>query len=302
MVHCYTLLFVTPELKRSAVPDSDGNLGRRFPHRGIIVPRSVKIHVGHLVPEYHSDHRSLSKRIELSAATLTHFESLDSDEQIRRFAEKWGMLSLCPRHQFQPRQHGCEPTLNSGAFVSDFYGGIVGSFRVDSELVDAWRFHIGRLKAVVEVAAHLHENKKPNPKMFVTAVSSPPKESVKAIHESILKQASECSLSEMRRLLAATVNETLRDCGVSPQLLWNDGEDPKLVISGSIQSLLGALTFQALLAICLQDDVVVCDGCGNVYQPTERRPKRGTHHYCKRCKVAGIDARDRQRRHRQTKE
>ncbi|SRR5258708_1692654 len=262
--------------------DELGNIGRRFPQRGLLVPTTVEVKDGQLVPDY--DYRKLLSKTAISPATLTKFLGLNTDKQIQRFAEKWGMLGLCSQHPHEPKEHGCAPLVDPDVITIFDYFGVTGAIPEGPEPLEAWRFHIARSNAALTAAAALQMGRGADDWLDAATFAG------KAYLATL-------PVSDKRRLLASAINKTLRLCGVVPEMIWAD-ERPTLVIAGPLQTLLGVLTFQLLLAICRQDAVVLCDGCRDACKPNERRLKVGGYHYCTRCKADGTYAKHRKQRSR----
>jgi hypothetical protein len=86
---------------------------------------------------------------------------------------------------------------------------------------------------------------------------------------------------------------------IRPRLRWGkEANQPEFDLSAST---FGQLVLQLALATTASHGMATCSGCGQIYPRRERQPQRGRRNYCPACKSRGIDARDRQRRSRNSR-
>lgn len=90
---------------------------------------------------------------------------------------------------------------------------------------------------------------------------------------------------ERRAVLVAAVNQLLDEGGVRPSLDW-PGDGPKTV-SLTTDFLMGAIARHVFLTVTRQRGVALCDGCGEIFVPERRKPKRGQHTWCRKCGKEG---------------
>lgn len=83
------------------------------------------------------------------------------------------------------------------------------------------------------------------------------------------------------RQLANFVNIWLDYGALSPRLDWTE-DGPKKVLF-PINSLYGAIARHLFLLICGDTGIALCAGCGDIFVPPNRKPKRGQNSWCPGC-------------------
>ena len=86
-------------------------------------------------------------------------------------------------------------------------------------------------------------------------------------------------------MLAASVNRLLDLGGVRLRFHWPDEGAKTLALR--VDSLMGAIARHVFETLSEQRGVVLCDGCGKIFVPERRRPKRGQHAWCRDCGKEG---------------
>lgn len=84
-----------------------------------------------------------------------------------------------------------------------------------------------------------------------------------------------------RALVCQTVNRWLDYGDVRPRLDWDRERSNHVALS--VSSLLGALARHIFLTVTGDVGVAMCDGCGRIFTPEKRKPKRGQFTWCYDC-------------------
>jgi hypothetical protein len=232
----------------------------------ILVPGVVSFSAGRLRYE-----RSRGQRKSPTPRILDGFLRLAdaTDEQITKFAKRWGPLYLCEHglpashnpeydeHTFFPTPR-CEP--------EDFTG------RAGSESLDAWRVLSRKANAIVHLAQALGAAKRGASKDWQTLIPS-------------LRDDASYEPPAPALLLALLANRWVRDAQI--HLLVKIRQGVPVLRYGSDDifgygALFGALGIQLLLRITGPQAEVPCSACGAPYKPS-RRPAASKANYCPKC-------------------
>jgi len=199
-----------------------------------------------------------------TAGLLDEFGALAeaSDDAILRFAQRWGLLSLC-EHELpdthNPGRYGCRPS--------------------ERESLAVWRHFSRAAGAIVSIAAALHQGEDPRPQDWA------------AVYERSGQDAPwwDSGADFDAHPLSLVVNEWLVLGDVRPALRWRAGSDPEIFLQpGSGTSLFGAIARELAFVVSRVDGLAVCSGCGAGFVP-KRRPAAGRRSWCPACKGAGKD-------------
>ncbi|MEK6206941.1 MAG: hypothetical protein AABM32_04805 [Chloroflexota bacterium] len=158
-----------------------------------------------------------------------------------------------------------------------------------AEPVERWLHFARQTRAILSIAAALHQGKQPNVKDWATALEDiKPAEARVA---SASKYAKDADWS--RYALGAFVDQRLLLAGARPAFRW-----PNLATQPTLELQLGtfgALSMQLAIAITKTHDLVLCSGCGQAYTREKRKAQSGRRNYCPTCHERGIPERDRKR-------
>jgi hypothetical protein len=255
-----------------------------------------------------------------SPEMLVQFAQLGdaSLEQIRDFASKWGVLSICRKHWLPScHSYGCGPTR------------VAGRLYVYSEPTIPWRHFARQAQALIRNAAAVREGRTPDRddvetageridnvrkgKTFVKVWKLPPEER-RPYQEQMLKELDAMTrlwdddsrtdfwrmfmktlteppdVAQKRRgdrnLLSARVNTWLGLGNVKPQMKW-DEHGPQIELAaggGYADGLFGHLAIQLMLAASGSAGFVICSACSEPYV-AKRMPTEGRLHFCQRCGI-----------------
>ena len=296
----------TEDFELSDQFDEEGNLGSPAATDLLVVPAQIELdpdrdwlhwEVAPNQLRYASPPRNLLwDFIKLSDA---------SPERIRAFARNWGVLELCDTHSLpadHPRRSAFSSDSKSKCRINHW---LEGEKELAREPLSAWRRFAGEAKAMLNVAAALHEGEKGKRKDWEQVVWSLQLDSrVPAFKENLWWNL---SVEEQKSWLAGQVTWWLRMGEVRPTLRWGrHSDDSDLGISIAFFShggLFGELAVQLMLAIGKSKGLAICSNCAAPYLPT-RRPRADRRRYCQNCgpKAAPRDAsRDRYERIRAKK-
>ena len=210
-------------------------------------------------------HKTFSRFVDLRNA---------SDEDVLRFARRWGVLDLCKAHHL-PRVHaystgGCAPLRKEGEPVSEWRNFANVAFALlgisqglnEGELgkLEFWQLLIADDRLIRMTYDRLSgEPWKPSRKEFEEA-----------------KQ-------QEKSMVSRVVNKWLQLGDVRPNMAWESVEPTIKLGPGS---LFGALAVH-LLELSGRYLIADCTGCRTFYHPT-MRPKSGQDRYCQTCRDADV--------------
>lgn len=194
------------------------------------------------------------------------------DEDVVRFAQRWGLLGLC-RHGLpsahtmrgEPRPHRCTRRIRDGLAY---------------EPLAAWREHSQQARAILNLAAALHEERVWLPSDWAAL-------GIDNWH-----------VGWLHTNLSAVLNGWLDVGAVVPRFTWLDAQRPRLgtpriLLDGD--GLMGGVAALLLLAVAKSEEVIPCSepGCTSLAGPF----RRGATPYCS-IHIVGARDRDRQERFR----
>lgn len=210
-------------------------------------------------------------------------------EAILFFARKWGVLGIC-KHS-RPASHNpelinrpksrppCEPLRMSG----DLYG----------EPLEMWRRYSRQARAILKIAARLHQDRRGSDKDWDTVYESEPS-------DQRVDHMGEIGVDRM--MLTFVINQWLELGNVRPRFRWFEN---KISVAYDC-TLFSIIAMQLMLVISRTKGIGVCSSCGEPFIPQKRRPKVDQRNYCRdpecgrtaACRDAKRDQRQRQRARR----
>ncbi len=250
--------------------------------------------------------RKAATRVSSPPDLLLKFAELAdaSPQAICDFARAWGVLCLC-RHGL-PATHSLLPgdwlyfslaspktdddlaKLRQGrAEFDDGYcrplgigHGVSLFYDEGCEYICDWRFFSRMARALLNVITKLNQDELGSQNDW------------KAILErATINWDYPQSVAEQRMECTHVVNAWVRLATLRPQLFYEG--DPKLKEGYSVQlvgenyAAIGSPLFACLasqmMSVLLGRGIALCSGCGKIYSPRRRKPKRGQNNYCPDC-------------------
>lgn len=244
----------------------------RFPSTGWVIPAHVELEGKYLRASAHLSANAL--RVFPDRTLLSRFVGLGQapDEDVVRFAQRWGLLDLC-RHGLAsahtmrggPRPHHCSRRIRDGLAY---------------EPLTAWREHSQQARAILNLAAALHSGGPGRPRDWAEV------------------GIDNWRVGWLQTNLSAVLTGWLYAGGVVPRFTWLNPQQsrlgiPRIVLDGD--GLMGGVAALLLLAVARSEEVVPCSepGCTSLAGPA----RRGAKPYCSLHRGPARD-RDRQERFR----
>jgi hypothetical protein len=240
--------------------------------------------------------RGSSQGREVSRDMIDAFIKLDSNESIRRFAQKWGFL-------------GVRPDANSLTVeVAEAYA-IEGS-----EPLWVWRYYVARARALLNLVVALKKDKLGDiddwgklgwqwncrtVEQFKQIRDAPRPYEIGSLHFPILDRAGRAIIQDLdfyRDTIAEEINAWLersksaRLCSQSDFVMqWKGKKEGWALEINYDGNLFAAIAMQLALIVADAEMLFSCTGCGNPYiRPrSKRRPKPGWGNYCDACSKSG---------------
>lgn len=203
---------------------------------------------------------ALERFLELGAA---------SDEAVFQFARRNGVLAMCA-HDL-PCTHNRPAAIQPG----DEYGCMPVGWPYDCrESVRLWKGLAETFRAMVNLAAWLHDGRKTTPEQWgrfeMEPLHGPPQW--------------EMSPAEAFRRITDWLNHWLRICEVTPSISCLPGQC-EIMITGGFSGLAGFLAVQLAAAIARTKGQAICSECGMGYLP-KRKPNPNRLRFCNQHKKA----------------
>ncbi len=198
-----------------------------------------------------------------------------TDEAIRRFAARWGVLTLC--EHLLPHTHPPLRTDPRGSQFCERLPTVAGDAFTGSEPVELWRIYAAWASTVLAAAAGWHSNR-----AFSVAPTSPGLDDrgIIAFGEAARGDAAAARVDR-------AVNLWLQLGGVRP---WSSiSQDPAVRLGGV--SLFGALAVELMLVVSRTEGIAFCSACGSPFLPA-RRPAANRRTYCEDCRKEGASRND----------
>ena len=279
---------------------SDGRIGRVVETGEWLVPSDVRLdddHHLHYGPARSIDGPFLAEGETRTAnrSLLESFTRLRSDSdgsRVLAFAQKFGVLELCSRHDL-PMSHW---PARLRRFAGDEgrcrpVGGPLAEEAQWREPIRRWRELADEADAILRIGYQV-ASPRPRPAPFelwervdtstwlsfdlVRGGTSP----VTQTEIMPINGGAKAAVGAQRRLLALIISGWLRVGDVRLSMSW-EGQQPSLPQGG--HSLFGAVAMQMAVAVTGRDALAVCSHCGLRYSP-KRQPDPDKPHYCPACK------------------
>jgi hypothetical protein len=230
-----------------------------------------------------------------------------SKEQIRAYAERWGVLQICkhgysrshnsatwPRSwlhlsrwaryvpeswcqplRFQCGINQCGKKTPANKPLLPLYGE-KGCLSMDFyeegwEPIERWRYFSSQARAILKIAANVNQD--------LVAMPDDWELVYQAYKNELDPRLDRQNIDDNRRLISFALNDWLQLGDVRPQFVWKD-EMPKLEIGGP--TLFSHLAVQLTLVASRTQAIVFCSHCGNQYRPS-KRPNRNRRNFCDKC-------------------
>lgn len=305
----------------AGITDIHGSVDRPADIEVVRVPTEIDLDGDRLVWTWSQD---AYRTVRPDDRMLTQFVKLDdaSDEQILRYARRWGVLEIC-RHNV-PRTHKpLGPSLTDAPDPVEWCESLGWPKDARWEPLEAWRHFAGQARALLNIVAQLRAGKPARYEDWnavaqgartyhgrVAGIEAelrevtigreyawdgsnlPPRK--RRIREERIKRDKPLN-GEWARV-TGLVNDWMDLGNIRPRLYTEDGR--VAVRLGGGETLFGALAVQLALAISRTDGLAICSACGAPYLPV-RRPSLNRRHYCPDCSKWGAwrdAARDYRRR------
>ena len=197
---------------------------------------------------------------------LDTFIRIKSDEGVRRFAERFGVLLLCEEHGLPSGHVTQEPTPE--LLLGGCWPRLADDDQFRLEPLEGWHRLVAEARTMVSIGASLHRGTVPAPERWDILGELP-----------WVGLWTGGSLASAKRRLSIYVNRWLEMAGAELAFLWSEGE-PELELGGNTFQLLSLQLAQTLS----RSTFSVCDGCHEPYQRRGRRAPRGRNNYCPDCR------------------
>jgi hypothetical protein len=255
------------------------------------VPRNIELEDDRLVWKFEA---GTERRVAPKPQMLDDFVQLGDQPPavILRYARRWGLLHLCKHGlpaSHNPERGPLDPTWMgdegnySVAWCQELHLRTAPTgYAYFYEDVEAWRQYARRARAVLAIAAALHQGKCGQDEDWQMAVTPMWKATQKGAR----------NLFSERLVLSTIVNMWVQYGDVTFKIDWWRQFQPNVLIGGHHRALtlFGALASQLLFAVCRSEGLTLCSNCGAPYTAS-RRPRTGRH-YCDECRETGAPVRD----------
>lgn len=234
-----------------------------------------------------------------SKGMLEEFVALaDADEnKYLEYACRWGVLDLCKdHHTVTNHNYNCEPIVPYRMAVFGTTDKPAKEHRKkllsEGEPISAWRDYARFAKALLNIAARLHEGELGSDEDWET-LHFDEAGFLGWNHAERRKDKDFPDLHSYEKSLVVDGVNTywLGSGGVQPRIYWKASrptitfECPK-----PYGKMFANLAILLMMAISQLDSVAICSACGQSYKP-QRRPKSSQRRYCPNCKkIAWRDA------------
>jgi len=260
-----------------------------LPPRGRRRPRALRLDGDRLV--YRPGTAAAGEAIDYTGA-LGAFLRIKDTDGVREFAQRYGPLALCAHGV--PATHnptiddpvgidrglGCRPIRRTTDDGEDEY----------TEPVAAWLRLAAQARAILDVAASLHHNRRPDARSWRLAMGYGEDGTGATAPTPIDSER----LADYREWLSIEINGWLRLDPPRPVFRWRPRPDVVLVCGT-----FGHIALQLAAACAGTADLMRCDSCRQPYVRKGRRAQAGRRNYCPGCRDSGAPQRDARRDFRQ---
>lgn len=267
---------IPPGWSEAGLTDLEGRFGRPVAAGRWVVPSGIELQGDQLIWREFP-----ARQVSAGPKLLEEFVRLADRpaEAVLSYARRWGVLGIC-EHGL-PLSHNPPPTpLGPGSFPMTWCRPLAAESGVFREPLDAWWRYSRQYRAVLNLAACLHDGRLGQPEDWKVL---------------FYKESEERAVPWWRRrmdaewsVLSFVVNEWLDIARVRIRHVFERGKHD-LPMSG--MALFGALALQLLLAATRTDGLAICSACGLSYRPS-RQPTTNRRRYCAECRERGASLRD----------
>ncbi len=270
--------------------DNGRLLADRLPAGTLVVPSWIELDEGQerLLWSWHRTYPPYTQ-VRPDSRVLEGFVKLADApaEKVLDYARRFGVLGICEhgvpashnRGPFPPQlgpQTACRPLGYFDFLDRDRSEGLAA--RACWEPVEVWWRFARQARAMLDIAAHLHQDQRPRAESWRTLWASS-----LGWTEGEPEPWKDWDSEDARRELADPLNMWLA-LGVAPPLLRWEGSGPPAVLLGG--GLFGTLAVQLMSAVTRTRGLSLCSECGDPYPP-ERQPRAGEKNYCQECRSQG---------------
>ncbi len=220
-----------------------------------------------------------------------------ADEQILVYAQKWGLLELCP--EGLPRTHDQSSVPASLAHAMQLTPrarcdrGGVG----DPERLEWWRYWASQAASLGAIVAALRLGDRADPHDW-EAILAPGPWAVGSDWERVLSGVADQlgylhgikTISQQRQLAVRALQRWITLANLRPEIKWASGM--KVRVEFRPASLFGALGLQIVFLSADIDGLALCDGCHAMIVPARRPGFPAQRVYCEHCRAEGVPQRE----------
>ena len=203
-----------------------------------------------------------------------------TDEEIRRYACKYGVLHLCKEHLTPAgHNHQCQPMMmwhiDLGVGASEV------TFK-EGEPLKIWRKYANYAQGLMNISRELHEGKLGRKKDCLRTQLNY-FDDPNYVENYADSNEREKAIVKQKQYVDYAVNYWLAQAAVRPVFFW-ENERPEITFESNYGygKLFGNLAIQLMMAISQTKGLAICSSCGKFYNP-QRRPREGKRRYCEDC-------------------
>jgi hypothetical protein len=214
-----------------------------------------------------------------------------SNEAIRLFAERWGLLHLCSHGIAQGHARIDAPM----AFALWHFVEIPeGCYAIADEPLDWWRYWSQQAWGLLSAVSRLRLTDHPSAKAWDALLTPAPwvdgaevRRNADVIDDwGSRLRGGYFPVTMERRVMADAATEWLHLAGVGLEVRW-DAKSGRPDVAMKIDALLGGIAMQLALAIGDVDGWGICAGCGAFHVP--QRPSASSRRsFCEACRTAKV--------------
>jgi hypothetical protein len=219
------------------------------------------------------------------------------DTQILNYAQKWGLLELCP--EGLPRTHDPDfvPASLSHALRLNQTSRCQSGGMCDPERLEWWRYWAAQATALAAIMAALRRGDLANPLHWAVLDAPGPWAVGPAWERALLSMSSQLdylhgidNISKQRHRAVDALQQWVELADLRPKLEWGSGHRVKIDLRPA--SLFGALGLQLVFLCADIDGLAHCAGCHTLLVPGRRPSFRERRVYCEHCRAEGAAKRN----------